>query len=147
MTTYRGLIDSGQCNGRCLLAEEEGECSCSCGGRHHGELAEIPLGGFGPRSQGVMRYGVHNPSAERYGRKYWIVGLADGREMGIKADSLDASDGILSAIGDEGYALLILRPAYWMYAYAASVVDGTPVCVDNLDAPDAPKKKRARSFR
>ena len=36
------LVRSGQCSAQCLLASEPGgerECSCKCGGRHHGALA------------------------------------------------------------------------------------------------------------
>lgn len=44
VTTARGLLTTGACTAACLLAvAPDPACSCRCGGRHHGVLADAPV--------------------------------------------------------------------------------------------------------
>jgi hypothetical protein len=98
----------------------------------------------------ILDFGIEeHASARRYGDCFWLIGLPDGREISAWADEMHVlPSGALelrttkrSAEGEEkrGEPLTtVLLPAgSWVHAYAASIVDGSPVAVEYLAKPAA----------
>jgi hypothetical protein len=96
----------------------------------------------------VDRGDSDGPGPARYGAKFWGIGLPDGREVMCSADRAEVtSSGALvmwqqtTLVGDldreptDPLVLIALPAGSWLHVYAASVMDGTPVAVDGLDAP------------
>lgn len=99
---------------------------------------------------------------DQYGSMYWSVGLPDGREVMLRADRMEITDGVLTAWTysridpadddrvrriprDEPYATMAFAPGAWMTFYAASMLDGRPVAADHLAAPSKPSDWAAAS--
>lgn len=88
----------------------------------------------------------------RRGNYCWMVVLPDGREAQIAAGRVTVDAGVLqvwqthaggqefpdeSRPLDPPQLLLALPPGSWVNAYAASVLDTSPVCVLHVAAPQA----------
>lgn len=80
---------------------------------------------------------LRSERALRYGKFYWIVSL-DKEEISFNADAVRIVDGALVAYYlQDGVELpsYFWAPGVWKECYAASVFDGSPVCVDNIFKP------------
>ncbi|GAB3224179.1 hypothetical protein GCM10027447_12540 [Glycomyces halotolerans] len=83
----------------------------------------------------------HGEGSSDYGDLFWKIGLPDGRQASVHADSLEVDDsGALHSIShsrnpehQEKFPGLILAAGQWEYAYAASAIDGSAVAVDYVD--------------
>lgn len=76
--------------------------------------------------------------AQKYGKFYWIVSL-DKEEISFNADAVRVVDGALVAYylrDDVERPSYFWAPGVWKECYAASVFDGSPVCVDNIFKPE-----------
>lgn len=77
-----------------------------------------------------------NGGANRYGQYFWAIGLPDGREVFVMAETLEVlPNGAIRSVGKKGEPTLILPAGCWVHAYAASCMDSSPVAVDSLVAP------------
>lgn len=68
-----------------------------------------------------------------YGRFFWSVILPDGAQVNFNADSVSIESGALIAYRvkeSERLAMLSFAAGYWTTFWAASMIDGRPVCVD-----------------
>jgi hypothetical protein len=86
---------------------------------------------------------IRNPDASNYGAFYWGVVLEDGRSIYIHADRMVVTDtGDLIAISTSRskdgvrtdrnpQPMLALAKGHWVSYFAASVLDGEPVALDN----------------
>lgn len=88
----------------------------------------------------AMNFEVYAHDSSRYGQCFYMAGLPDGRELAFHADRVEVIGGCLVASQvDDGHwdTTLTLAPGAWAHCYAASVIDGSPVCVERLAAPTA----------
>ncbi len=75
----------------------------------------------------------------QYGDKYWCVRLISGELIYFHADELTVSraGALISKRHHQDptkqYSLLSFGPGQWSFFYAASVLDGDPVCVQHWD--------------
>jgi hypothetical protein len=91
----------------------------------------------------LFNYDSENQDAVQYGKFYWGVILTDGRYMYFHADKVVVDGGSLVAMreiarpnehdGDVQVTLSIAH-GHWMSFFAANIVTGEPVCVDNTKA-------------
>lgn len=69
-----------------------------------------------------------------YGRYFWSAILPDGAQINFNADRVVVESGALVAYSKrkdgEEIAMLSLVVGYWTTFWAASMLDGHPVCVD-----------------
>lgn len=68
-----------------------------------------------------------------YGRYFWSVILPGGAQINFNADKVAVVDGAMIAYSmtkERTIATLSFAAGQWMTFYAASVLDGHPVCVD-----------------
>lgn len=77
-------------------------------------------------------------SKERYGKKYWAVQLKDGGQIQLHADYIYVNKNgdilFLKDTGDTFSQMNLALPAgSWYYAYAANVLDGSPVAVEHWE--------------
>lgn len=107
-------------------------------------------------SRGPLDFGIieGNPRSGQYGACYWGIGLPDGREMMLHADRIEVGpsgelvawqdtrpvdDGLRREPLESGPCPMMILPAgAWTHCYAASVLYGSPVCVDHLPDPVRP---------
>jgi hypothetical protein len=82
-------------------------------------------------------------TVEQYGDSYWLIGLTDGREAGVLADSVRVRDdgtlevrGSFKAKEQESHPMLYLAPGTWTSAYAASLLSEAPCVISSLQQPD-----------
>jgi hypothetical protein len=97
-----------------------------------------------------MNFGVEgDTTAAMYGRYSWSVGLSDGREVHVMLDEIEVLDsGALRCAGAlrehpgdpvptyDPETTLLLAAGAWTHAYAASLIDGSPIAVGHLDKPE-----------
>lgn len=79
-------------------------------------------------------------SCGKWGRYYWIVGLPDGRELSVYADHVELHSGVLCFVSHATdtrpeTTTLALPAGAWAHYYGASVIDGSPVSIERLAAP------------
>lgn len=90
----------------------------------------------------LFNYESENENAERYGRYYWGIVLADGRYIYLHADSMEVSDaGDILALrkmdDDEDedslgtQITLSVAKGQWLTFFAANLMNGNPVSIDN----------------
>ncbi|MPZ61837.1 MAG: hypothetical protein GEU93_11185 [Propionibacteriales bacterium] len=70
------------------------------------------------------------------GTKYFIAVLRDGRMMTVHAHTYEIEGTHLTFRDPEGLPLYTLAQGTWNGVYAASVNDGSPVCVETLKESD-----------
>lgn len=96
----------------------------------------------------AMMFGTDNPGATGRGRYYWLIGLADGRELSVHAEYLrTTAAGAVEAVCIRGWSLdkpegdgieqvlLSIAPGAWAHWYGASLLDGSPVIVEKIYPP------------
>jgi hypothetical protein len=145
---FEALVQN-RCTPACAAAINDEDCTCACGGRYHGEVWRGSQGRSTPLNFGMSP----NKHSDRYGGRYWMVGLPDGREMGVMADECEVVNGALllwcasSLTGPRDEfneptreprpreLNLALPAGGWLHIYAASVLTGDPVAIDNLPEP------------
>lgn len=108
----------------------------------------------------LFNYAFENPNSINYGQFYWAIVLEDSRVIYINADKMVISDtGDLIAISNtrkvenelgipytaprDPAPLLALASGRWLSFYAASVLTGEAVALDNstkYEEPRTPKK-------
>lgn len=86
---------------------------------------------------------VQNPNASNYGAFYWGIVLEDDRSIYIHADKMVVTDtGDLIAVSTSRskdgirtdrspQPMLALAKTHWVAYFAASIIDGEPVALDN----------------
>lgn len=93
-----------------------------------------------------LNFAFEGNHAESGGNYYWTAGLQDGREFSFYADEIRFQDGSLLAVSKVQGALsnpnvrLALPAGSWTHVYAASIIDGSPICIDQLPAPTTEEK-------
>lgn len=86
-----------------------------------------------------LETGIEGQSSADYGDLFWKIGLPDGRQISVHADTLDVDNsGALHATAHsrskdhESFPELILAAGQWEYAYASNAFDGTAIIVDHI---------------
>lgn len=88
-----------------------------------------------------LNFAVERTNAVDAGNYYWTAGLQDGREVTFYADEIRFQDGALLAVSKIPSATsnpnlrLALPAGAWTHVYAASIIDGSPICIDHLPEP------------
>lgn len=89
-------------------------------------------------------------NAWRYGKYFYIITLADGRDVGVSADKVlvtdtgallalssticvDNKDGSFDRIEGEQKTILCLANGQWLSFYASSVITGDPVGIEWIE--------------
>jgi hypothetical protein len=100
----------------------------------------------------LFDYTSSNENADEYGKRYWGVILNDGRYMYIHADKLIVNESgdlialrkIASSNEHDGSTQMTfcLAKGQWLSFFAANVLTGYPVCVDNTVSVSETTKKR-----
>lgn len=89
----------------------------------------------------LFNYDYESEDSSKYGKFYWGIILQDGRHIYINADRMNVSDsGDLIALREiarpnehdgEIQMTFSLARGQWLSFFAASVISGMPVCLDN----------------
>ena len=82
---------------------------------------------------GETKKGVEMSKVYKY---YWGVRVSEVisyKDLMLSSDSVDVVDGNLLFKNDEGFVLFCIARGDWLCFYAASCIDGCPVCVEHWD--------------